>query len=372
MFSTGENDDCATCEGGHSEAGSSTCVNTPPGYYFDVSNNIDKPCLASTFSKDGAISLAGCTPCADEGSYIDDGASFCLFSPAGFRPTSNRTGTTICPPGSISGIGQDNCMLCEIGKFSENAGSNECRFCSKEDAVVGSTTKQAGSASVDDCICASGKYNQVEDVAYPTCVDVPKGVSVIVDALEKSNLFLEKGFYRASKDTLEILQCEMEIACDGGKVAGDDLCVEGHTGKLCSVCEENCAAVGIGPLKSCEECKGSKTATLAIFCIVVAAALVAFIIVAYKEYNKDLEEGERNDNLERGSSTARRAVKKAKKAKSAISKVGPVVKILVSYSQIVCNFSNIFDMRFPPMFSSLTWLFGALANLDFINFMPLD
>jgi len=157
-FSTGANDDCAVCEGGHSEAGSSSCVNTPQGHYFDISAGVDKPCPASTFNKDGATSLDGCTPCVDEGSYSNDGASFCLFSPAGFRPTSNRTGTTICPAGSVSSISQDNCTLCEIGKFSETAGSNECRFCSKEDAVVGSITKRAGSSSVDDCICPNSKY----------------------------------------------------------------------------------------------------------------------------------------------------------------------------------------------------------------------
>ena len=43
-----------------------------------------------------------------------------------------------------------------------------------------------------------------------------------------------------------------------------------------------------------------------------------------------------------------------------------------SYSQIVCNFSSIFDIKFPPMFGWLTGVFGALANLDLINFMPLD
>ena len=170
-------------------------------------------------------------------------------------------------------------------------------------------------------------------MAYPTCVDVPKGVSVSVDALEKSNLFLEKGFYRVSNDTLEILQCEMASACDGGEVAGEELCLDGHTGKMCSVCEENYATVGIGPMKTCEECEGSKTATLAIFSVIIAAAFVAFIIVAYKEYNKDLEKSENADNLrERGSSAAKRAVKKAKNAKSAMAKIGPVVKILVSYS----------------------------------------
>jgi len=239
--------------------------------------------------------------------------------------------------------------------------------------VVGSTTKQAGSSSLDDCICPKSTFKKVESLEYPTCVEVPKGVNEAIDALEKSNLFLEKGFYRVFSDTLEILQCEMESACNGGEVTGDNLCEAGHTGKLCSVCEDNYATVGIGPMKSGEECEGSKTATLSVFGIALVGVFVAFLIIAYKEYNTDLEEGETIDQRrERGSSAAERVVEKAKKAKSAMAKIGPVVKILVSYSQIVYNFSSIFDMRFPPMFSWITGIFGALASLDFINFMPLD
>ena len=34
-FSVGAADNCTVCEGGHSEAGSSSCVDTPPGHYYD-------------------------------------------------------------------------------------------------------------------------------------------------------------------------------------------------------------------------------------------------------------------------------------------------------------------------------------------------
>jgi len=115
----------------------------------------------------------------------------------------------------------------------------EYKFCNTKAAVVGSTTKQAGSSSLDDCICPKSTFKKVGGLEYPTCVDVPKGVNETIDALEKSNLFLEKGFYRVSNETLEILQCEMASACIGGEVVGEDLCEDGHTGKLCSVYEDN-------------------------------------------------------------------------------------------------------------------------------------
>jgi len=55
-------------------------------------------------------------------------------------------------------------------------------------------------------------------------------------------------------------------------------------------------------MKFCEECEGSKAVTLAVFGIALVGAFVAFFIVAYKEYNSDLEEGKKADQRrERGS-----------------------------------------------------------------------
>jgi len=123
-------------------------------------------------------------------------------------------------------------------------------------------------------------------------------------------------------------------------------------------------------MKSCVECEGSKTTTLVVFGAIIFAALAAFLFIAHKEYTRDLEKSDESDLFrERSSSAAKRAFVKLKKAKSV---AGPVFKILISYSQTICNFSSIFDIKFPPMFSWLTSVFGALANLDLINFMPLD
>jgi len=284
----------------------------------------------------------------------------------------NRTGVEICPAGSISGIGQDNCTLCEIGKFSEAAGSDECRFCNKEDAVVGSVTEEAGSKSVEDCVCPEKKYKRVEDVDYPTCIDVPKGVSVEVSGMDRFTLVLEKGFYRVSESLLEILQCERD-ACAGGDVSGEEICEEGSGGKLCSVCESGYATVGIGPMKSCVACEGDKTATLAVFGGGGILVLIFAVWKAWKAYKGGVTELERgNEARERSLSAAKKAAKKVKKAKKTMSKIGPVVKIVMSYGQIISCFGSVFDVRFPPMFSGLTGIFGALANLNFIDFMPID
>ena len=124
----------------------------------------------------------------------------------------------------------------------------------------------------------------------------------------------------------------MESACDGGEVAGDDICVEGHTGKLCSVCEDNYAAVGIGPMKSCVECEGSKTAMLKIFGCVVTIAILAFLCVVVKEFLRDAEKSKEAERLsEKNAAAAKGLVGKIKKAQGAIAKMGPFFKVLISY-----------------------------------------
>ena len=63
---------------------------------------------------------------------------------------------------------------------------------------------------------------------------------------------------------------------------------------------------------------------------------------------------------------------KATKTYSKLQKALPVFKILIAYSQIVSNFSFVFDMEFPPMFTSLMSIMEPISNLDFVNFVPLD
>ena len=369
-FSTGANDTCARCEGGHSEAGSSSCIDTPPGHYFNVTLHIDSPCPAGRFSKTGASNIADCTPCTELGSYSPPGSAFCLFSPAGHIAASNRTGTIACPSGSVSGIGQDKCKECEVGKFTNGTDRTECKFCDKENAVIGSTTGQKGSSEVSSCICPKSKYKKVADVKYPTCVDVPEGVSVSIDGMDRYNLHLEKGFFRVSNESLEVLPCENTASCEGGYATGNALCKRGSTGKLCSVCDKNFATVGIGPMKQCVECEGSKTATLAAFGTFISVCLLVIVYFFYREYNRDIAESEslRDSTL----AATNMAMKKSKQAKKFMAKAGPVIKILIAYSQIVSNFGSSFDIKFPPMFNWLMGIFSAIANLDFINFMPLD
>ena len=79
-FSVGAADDCTTCVGGHSDAGSSSCVDTPPGYYYDGSTDVQ--CVAGKFSASGASDISGCNLCPN-GEYSAAGAAYCSTAAAG-------------------------------------------------------------------------------------------------------------------------------------------------------------------------------------------------------------------------------------------------------------------------------------------------
>ena len=124
-FSTGAKDDCAVCEGGgHSEAGSSSCVKSPPGFYYDGTS--DQPCVAGKFAAAGASTEAGCLECVN-GKYSSPGAAYCSTAEAGKRVTKVgglRVNVTACLLNTFSTGADDNCADCE-GGHSE-PGSSSC------------------------------------------------------------------------------------------------------------------------------------------------------------------------------------------------------------------------------------------------------
>ena len=50
---------------------------------------------------------------------------------------------------------------------------------------------------------------------------------------------------------------------------------------------------------------------------------------------------------------------------------GPILKVLVSYYQVMTMLPFILDLSFPPVFTMVSNLFGSVVNLNFISLMPL-
>jgi hypothetical protein len=115
-----------------------SCSNCPLGEVMtaDCTITTDRqcsPCVAPTYSNDGTA----CNQCDGEGKYNDeDGAAFCKTAKAGYKPKENRKGEEICPAGTYSTGGADECSDCGDGETS-GAGAAGCSTCAS---------------------CATGKY----------------------------------------------------------------------------------------------------------------------------------------------------------------------------------------------------------------------
>jgi len=178
--------------------------------------------------------------------------------------------------------------LCEIGKFSHLPGQEKCEFCDTDNAVVGSTTVAAGTNSKSGCVCPATKYKSQKTTTNDNfkCIDIPTGVNSIFDGLNLTNLALEPGFYRVSRQSTDILECQNEISCAGGRGAGVDLCAEGASGKLCSVCDEGYAhKIGLGDERICTKCEGSATATIIVLSLMFFLLIFFFSVHVWRAFH---------------------------------------------------------------------------------------
>ncbi|GMH54037.1 hypothetical protein TrST_g5737 [Triparma strigata] len=184
-----------------------------------------------------------------------------------------------------------------------------------------------------------------------------------------------EGFWRTSNLSTEILTCLNPRHCKGGNDTAN-LCFDGYTGPLCAVCASGYAATGSGKSLQCGVCTGDAQTTIIIYSSIFVV-LVLFLVVVYCCCCRQPTEGTRSishtsssfeDRLSNARSTANDARSKYKvwmKAK------GPVLKVLVSYYQVMTMLPFVLDLSFPPVFTMVSNLFGTVVNLNFISLMPL-
>ena len=262
-FSVGASNTCTDCSGGHSGAGASSCVSTPPGQYW--SGTADVNCPAGTFSESGASSLDGCAPCDGPGQFSPTGSSYCSVAGAGQVPTGKRTDSIPCPKnhfstgavnsctpctnghspvGSVACISTpvgyyfnetdssdlpcpagrhstgaasiEECQLCEDGFIAASPGSGFCSVCSagthsntnNTECVDCGIGKMSGTAASTCELCENGKFTKAQGSSECTlCTDV-----VRKSTGSSNQCYCKPGWYlAASGDSCEEM---MEGAAD--------------------------------------------------------------------------------------------------------------------------------------------------------------
>jgi hypothetical protein len=164
---------CVLCTPGYfkSTLGSSSCTECGAGKYATeygaVSVSMCQNCAMGTYSAaTGASSLGLCTACpARSGSPAGSDELTDCTCDKGYRGADGAA-CGACPRGTYKDvIGSSSCMPCAIGRYIDRMGATVCLHCPE-----GSSTLQAESDSIADCVCSAG-YTGLEG----QCQACPKG-----------------------------------------------------------------------------------------------------------------------------------------------------------------------------------------------------
>jgi len=292
-FSIGAADECTNCaDGGHSNPGDSACEQCLTGKYFDEPSNKCEECPANTHSSSGATTRENCEKCdTNAGEYSYKGAGYCSRCPQ-YEVFSNQTnvcecidtftrgkeGTCTCKAGhTLMGT---TCQPCEKAKWKAEEGVVSCNLCS--DMIQDSTTEELGSITNSSCMCPPGKYNNMNG----KCEKVMEGIDESIPGMTLASMEVQPEWWRTGSESIDIRECPVPEACVGGNRSDDNgLCLEGHSGPYCNLCEKGFAK---DPFLICKECDVDATSVaLSILLLIIGILAVAALYCVLKKKLKD-------------------------------------------------------------------------------------
>ncbi|GMI11479.1 hypothetical protein TrLO_g5191 [Triparma laevis f. longispina] len=412
---------------------SSACVDCPVGRYSSENAALSTCTACAPGKANPSAASATYSACVDctVGKYMEtEAAETCVFCPAGkINPsttgsssssvcedcsagTGESVTSTVCescvagkygPAGFgchdcgrgkysdvVAATAETQCKLCLQGKSSPLEGApSHCEGCPERTYAPGEGYAmcvvcppfQTAKEDQTGCTTYSGYYR---DDSKGQSVLVPPGVSQDTPGMTLKTLDLKPGYWRTSVNSTEIIPCLNSKHCMGGPNI-TDLCNEGYTGPLCAVCDKNYAGTGSGKTLTCNVCSGDATFTIAVYTVgyfLIASLLLISYCCCFRDGGgPDAAEeaipistgrSTASSSLENRVSRARTVTASAKAKYNTFMKAkGPILKVLLSYYQIVTMLPFVLDLKFPPIFTSLTDVFGSIVNLNFVSLMPL-
>ena len=138
----------------------------------------------------------------------------------------------------------------------------------------------------------------------------------------------------------------------------------GHSGPICNVCKPGYVATVTG---GCETCKSDGTAIADVrvpweFILFLCCLGLIFILVMRKQAKQ----------LRHMTTTEEKLVYLRRNHKrSIIGLLSTKFKILVSMYQVLSQFENILQVRFPPIFENFSRQLGEIFNFDFLSMVKV-
>lgn len=94
-------------------------------------------------------------------------------------------------------------------------------------------------------MCPLGQYSLISNPESDTkCLFFKEGM--LSDDTYGDHISIKKGFWRASNDTDDVINCPRKDTCLGGNSIDSELCAAGHVGVTCSSCDTNGTVRGEG------------------------------------------------------------------------------------------------------------------------------
>ena len=195
-----------------------------------------------------------------------------------------------CPAGSWCAGGDR--FLCANGTYNPKPRQHNLGACIACEVRSRTTTRREGSTSIDDCVCDPFTMRDLSTANESFCVDPPAGFAG-ADVLGTSTLtvHVEQGYWRPSKFATAAHPCPLHGTCAGGDSPAnfslDDasLCRDGFKGPYCTDCVEAFHYVSISRHSTeCRPCEAAHNffGFVALACVgAVAAVVIGFVLRAF-------------------------------------------------------------------------------------------
>ncbi|GMH74627.1 hypothetical protein TrLO_g1929 [Triparma laevis f. longispina] len=339
---------CTQCEEGtHSNVtGSENCADCAGGTFTDYRGAvICQPCPQyTTFSSIEQTCV--CLP-----SFVNDADESCTC----------KTGETLV---------NNECVSCEDGRFKDHTGTFSCTVC--DVAVIKGafeTITGAEKTSSASCACGVGKFSEAPDEGNPDktheaickdCseIDLPEGVNCSSVGLTLETLPVNDGYWRSSTDNHNIVACENPASCKHSNSDNNELCAEGHTGPICSVCKEGFSENSVW---FCESC-ASAGLSIGFYFLCGVLGIITLYLVLRKVFGKEKLTI---------SNVTQEFTKATSNDKHWTKRLRTKFKILTSFYQIVTKLPTTLAVKFPKVYETFTAGISSVFNFNAIGLISV-
>ena len=149
----------------------------------------------------------------------------------------------------------------------------------------------SASESIAACVCGIGYFDAALEPEEVVCERCPVGTTCPTSGMMLWEVIVDKGYYRANNNTIDLRRCPDATAkapgCSGGVGEGSGPCKAWLMGPYCKLCNVTVdSRYYDSDTSSCLLCEGDAAAPLALF--IVGVAILALLVGAFFRFRPDL------------------------------------------------------------------------------------